>query len=317
MNNDLNEIKKILSTFVDEDKIEILEFIEEDKIHVKLQLDVNDNENEIKDNIIKELKVNRQIPKVKYEVVVNKVPASLARANKIIISSGKGGVGKSFVTSNIANALSKRGFKVAIIDADIYGSSIPMIFELESSPQAVGEKIVPMKYENIELIGTTNINPNNEPIVWRGPMLGRLLNSFFNDVLWSEDIDYLLVDLPPGTGDVPLDLNGLIPDAKSVVVTTPHKNASKVAIFAGEIAKLQNHDLIGVIENMSYYNHNGEHLHIFGKNGGNFVASTLNCDLLEQLPISPPEDEKLYSIEEEAFNLYNNICDKIINKFKN
>lgn len=316
MNTNISEIKNMLANIIDINKIEILEYIEDDKIYVKLQLQVEDDEAAVKDSVIKFLKVDLHIPKVKYEAVVTRVPAALANAKKIIISSGKGGVGKSFVTSNLANVLSKRGFKVAIIDADIYGSSIPMIFDLESSPQAVGEKIKPMQYENIELIGTSNINPNNEPIVWRGPMLGRLIKSFFNDVLWSDNIDFLLVDLPPGTGDVPLDLNGIIPEAKSIVVTTPHKNASKVAIFAGEIAKIQKHELIGVVENMSYYNHNGEHLHIFGKNGGDFVANTLGSEVLAKLPIMPPIDEKLYSSSEEAFDLYNVICDKIIKNFE-
>lgn len=316
MKTNIEEIKEELAKIVSEDKIEFLDFIEEGKIHIKLTLNETDDEQGIKDAIILLLKRDMGIPKVKYEFEVVKDFMALTNAKKIIISSGKGGVGKSFVTSNIANTLSKSGYKVAIIDADIYGSSIPMIFDLEDSPIPVGDKILPLKYENIELIGTSNVNPNNEPIVWRGPMLGRLLNSFFKDVLWSEDIDFLLVDLPPGTGDVPLDLNGIIPDAKSIVVTTPHINASKVAVNAGEIAKLQNHDLIGVIENMSYYDYNGEKLAIFGEGGGSYVAKSLGTSVLGKLPIITPNDNKLYSESDTAFIIYKIIIEKLIKSFE-
>lgn len=316
MVDDIKIIKLEIAKIVNENKIEELNFVETDKIYVKLGLGENDNQEQIKDDVIKLLKINFEIPKVKYETEVYKDKLVLDNAKKIIISSGKGGVGKSFVTSNLANALSNSGYKVAIIDADIYGSSIPMIFDMENSPEPIGEKILPLKYENIELIGTSNVNPNNEAIVWRGPMLGRLLNSFFKDVCWSDDIDYLLVDLPPGTGDIPLDLNQLIPDAKCIVVTTPHINASKVAVFAGEVAKMQNHSLIGVIENMSYYNHNGEKLHIFGRDGGSYVAKSLNTSLLATLPIAPPTNNKLYGKNEEAFEIYKDISNKIINSFE-
>ncbi|MFV0425267.1 MAG: P-loop NTPase [Bacilli bacterium] len=316
MVDDIKIIKLEIAKIVNENKIEELNFVETDKIYIKLGLGENDNQEQIKDDVIKLLKINFEIPKVKYETEVYKDKLVLDNAKKIIISSGKGGVGKSFVTSNLANALSNSGYKVAIIDADIYGSSIPMIFDMENSPEPVGEKILPLKYENIELIGTSNVNPNNEAIVWRGPMLGRLLNSFFKDVCWSDDIDYLLVDLPPGTGDIPLDLNQLIPDAKCIVVTTPHINASKVAVFAGEVAKMQNHSLIGVIENMSYYNHNGEKLHIFGRDGGSYVAKSLKTPLLASLPIAPPINNKLYSKNEEAFEIYKDISNKIINSFE-
>ncbi|MFV0499208.1 MAG: P-loop NTPase [Bacilli bacterium] len=311
MEYDINLIKQELIKQIKNSKIQNLEFIDKDKIYIKIGiLETEDNET-IKNDIIRFLKLDMKIPKVKYEYDIIKEKLSLENAKKIIISSGKGGVGKSFVTANIANVLSKMGYKVAVIDADIYGSSIPMIFDLEDSPQPSGDKIFPLKYENIELIGTSNVNPNNEAIVWRGPMLGRLLNSFFRDVCWSEDIDYLLIDLPPGTGDVPLDLNKLVPDAKCIVVTTPHINASKIAVLAGEIAKMQKHELIGVVENMSYYLHNEEKLYIFGKSGGEYVAKTLDTTLLEKLPISSPRKSTLYSVGEDSYKMYENVCRQI------
>lgn len=312
----IEQVRHQLYAILEAEKFSSIEYIEEDKIHVSLILDESDNENELKDQIISLLKIDLEIPKVKYEAEVKKKPFIFENTKKIIVSSGKGGVGKSFFTSNLANTLSKQGFKVAVIDADIYGSSIPMIFDMEHSPKLVGDKIEPLRYENIELIGTSNVTPNNEPIVWRGPMLGRLLKSFFDDVCWSDDIDYLIVDLPPGTGDIPLDLNNIIPDAKCVVVTTPHINASKVAIFAGEIAKMQNHEILGVVENMSYYTHNDEKLFIFGKDGGQFVADSLKTDVLGKFPILPPANNKLYQEDEEAYKVYKQVSEKIINNFE-
>ncbi len=311
--NDIEFIKQNVETIVESSKIETLEFVEEDKLEIKLLLNEDDNEKDIKDRLLMLLKVELKIPKVRYSFEIKKQALILDNAKKIIVSSGKGGVGKSSVSAKIAKTLSNQGKKVAVIDADIYGSSIPTIFGLEGSPTSSNNKINPLKYENIELIGTTNVNPNNEPVVWRGPMLGRLLKGFFNDVNWSADIDYLLIDLPPGTGDVPLDLNMIIPDAKCIVVTTPHINASKVAIKAGEFAKMQKHELIGVVENMSYYNHNGEHLYIFGKDGGKYVADALDSNVITQIPIVTTT---LLMEDEEEKNAYNDIVKQIENSFK-
>lgn len=314
MKVDLSVVKTDLVQIIDFDKVKKFEYIEEDKVELILTLNENDDALSIKDQVIKLLKVDHKIPKVKYSVETIK-EEKFANAKKIIVCSGKGGVGKSSVTANLANAFSKLGKKVAVIDADIYGSSIPMIFGLEGSPSTNGKVVFPLVYENVELIGTTNVNPNNEPIVWRGPMLGRLLKSFFTDISWSDDIEYLLIDLPPGTGDIPLDLNAIIPDAKCLVVTTPHHNASKVAIKAGEVAKMQNHDIIGIVENMSYYTHNNEKLYIFGREGGKEVASHLGCSVLGEIPIQTPNASDLYATDQEAFDVYKNIVNKIEESF--
>ncbi len=315
MQIDLNRLKSDVQKIIEDSKIVTFNQIEEDKLELSLELKSHQDQQEIKEQVVRLVKIDYGVPKLKISIEVEKESLMLENAKKIIISSGKGGVGKSSVTANIANALSKSGKKVAVIDADIYGSSIPMIFGLEKSPESDGRKIFPLKYENIELIGTTNVNPNNDPIVWRGPMLGRLLKSFFTDVYWSEDVEYLLIDLPPGTGDIPLDLNQIIPDAKCIVVTTPHHNASKVAIKAGEVAKMQNHKLIGIVENMSYYVHNEEKLFIFGKDGGQVVADKLETSVLGNIPILTPENGDLYNERQEAFSVYSNIVDKIIKSF--
>ncbi len=315
MQIDLNKLRSDIQQLIGEGMIADLKEIEADKLELVLVLKKHQDQQAIKDQVIRLVKIDYKVPKLKFSVEIEKELMMLENAKKIIISSGKGGVGKSSVTANIANTFSKLGKKVAVIDADIYGSSIPMIFGLEKSPESDGRKIFPLKYENVELIGTTNVNPDNEPIVWRGPMLGRLLKSFFTDVYWDEEIEYLLIDLPPGTGDIPLDLNQIIPDAKCIVVTTPHHNASKVAIKAGEVAKMQNHQLIGIVENMSYYQYNNEQLYIFGKDGGMEVARKLGTEILGHIPISTPENGDLYHEGQEAFETYNDIVKKIIESF--
>lgn len=302
MEKNIEKIKNNLIKIVNEDKVKTLEFIEEDKLHIVIVESNVDNQTLIKEQVIKLIKIDFQIPKLKLEFE-KIVEEAFVNANKILITSGKGGVGKSTVTANIARSLSKRGYKVAIIDADIYGSSIPLIFNQTSSPEVVDNRVQPLRFDNIEMIGTLNVNPKDEPIVWRGPKLGGLIRQFFTEIDWSKDIEYLLVDLPPGTGDIPLDLNGLVPDAKCIVVTTPHENACRVAIKAGDVAKMQGHDMIGVVENMSYYTHNDEKLYIFGQGGGRTVADHLDTRLLKELPIVPDNQDNL--------DEYNDILDEI------
>ncbi len=315
MNTNINEMKMKIENIEGVLNIDTISFIESDKLHVKINLKELANHKAIKEEIIRFVKIDCGIPKLKYEQEIIKDILPLDNAKKIIIASGKGGVGKSSVTANIANVLSQANKKVAVIDADIYGSSIPMIFGLEGSPEQIGDKLLPLTKENIQFIGSSNVNPNNEPIVWRGPMLGRLINNFFRDVAWDSDTEYLLIDLPPGTGDIPLDLNSLIPDAKTIIVTTPHVNASKVAIKAGEMAKLQKHDIIGVVENMSYFLYNDEKLEIFGNGGGDKVASSLNTNLVAKLPILEPNNGHLYSVSESSYDIYKNLCNKIEESF--
>ncbi len=307
----LDTIKNYLENIDGVINVEALNFIEDDKLHLKVILKEFANHAEIKEEIVTFVKITCEVPKLRYEQEIKKDALAIDSAKKLIIASGKGGVGKSSVTANIANTLANQGYKVAIIDADIYGSSIPMIFNTEQGLVGKGDKLAPVSKGNIQLIGSSNVNPKNEPIVWRGPMLGKLINNFFRDVDWDIDTDYLLIDLPPGTGDIPLDLNGIIPDAKTLIVTTPHINASKVAIKAGEMSIMQKHEIIGVVENMSFYNHNDEKLFIFGSGGGDKVAESLSTNLLSQIPISTPKEGYLFTENDEAYKNYIELCKKI------
>ncbi|HAX72810.1 MAG TPA: chromosome partitioning protein ParA [Firmicutes bacterium] len=239
----------------------------------------------------------------------------------IAITSGKGGVGKSTVTANLAVALNRLGKKVGIIDADIYGPSIPHLFEMANNGFDVAKdnKIFPPKALNIPIISTEFFLENDKPLMWRGPMLQRMLNHFFNDVAWDHDIEYMLIDLPPGTGDVAMDIQKIIPEAHVIVVTTPHPTASHIAIKSGYAAQSLKHNILGVVENMSYYINpaNNEHDAIFGSGGGDLVANQLNVPLLTQLPIGQPKDShSIYGMNEQTGILYLGLANKVLKALK-
>lgn len=215
----------------------------------------------------------------------------------IAIASGKGGVGKSTVTVNLAMALKRLGKKVGIIDADIYGFSIPDMMGIENRPVVRGKKIVPVERLGVKVISMGFFVEDNSPIIWRGPMLGKMLNSFFTEVEWGE-LDYLLLDLPPGTGDIAMDVHDLLPSCKEIIVTTPHPTAAFVAARAGQMAMKTNHEILGVIENMSYFESKvtGEREYVFGKGGGKKLAEALNTRLLGHLPLDQPYmDEEIFA----------------------
>ncbi|MGS0972500.1 MAG: P-loop NTPase [Candidatus Izemoplasmataceae bacterium] len=233
------------------------------------------------------------------------------------IASGKGGVGKSTVTANLAYAFKTLGKKVGIIDADIYGSSIPTILDMDVKMPNVtkDEKIIPFNKDGIELISTEFFLQPDKPLMWRGPMLGKMLNHFFYDVLWSKDIEYILVDLPPGTGDVAMDIQGLIPQCEMLIVTTPHPSASHIAVKAGFAAEQLKHKLIGVVENMSHFIHNDEQINIFGEGGGEIVATKLKTDLLASIPIGQPKNHlSIFSAEEEIGLDYLGLANKLLKR---
>jgi ATP-binding protein involved in chromosome partitioning len=234
------------------------------------------------------------------------------------VASGKGGVGKSTVTANLAYAFKTLGKKVGIIDADIYGSSIPTILDMEITPPkgAANEKIIPFNKDGIELISTEFFMAPDKPLMWRGPMLGKMLNHFFYDVIWDDEIEYILVDLPPGTGDVAMDIQTLIPHCKMLIITTPHESASHVAVKAGFAAEQLKHDLLGVVENMSYLEHAGEKIRIFGEGGGEIVAKKLNTEVLSTIPIGQPKNTlSIFGPDEEIGIDYLGLANKIIKAY--
>jgi ATP-binding protein involved in chromosome partitioning len=196
----------------------------------------------------------------------------------IAVASGKGGVGKSSLTANLAVAFSQAGRRTGILDADIYGHSIPHILGIHQKPVAVDQMIVPPVKDRLKLMSIGFFLDDNEPVMWRGPMLHRALEQFLTDVHWGE-IDVLVVDMPPGTGDISISLGQLLPRAEVVVVTTPQKLAQDVASRAASMARKTNMRLLGVIENMT-----GE---VFGSGGGAALAAQLDVPLLGQVPLDP------------------------------
>ncbi|MCX8002953.1 MAG: P-loop NTPase [Anoxybacillus mongoliensis] len=241
----------------------------------------------------------------------------------LAIASGKGGVGKSTVSVNLAVSLARLGKKVGLIDADIYGFSVPDMMGITERPVVRGEKIIPVERFGVKVISMGFFVEDNSPVIWRGPMLGKMLKNFFDEVEWGE-LDYLLLDLPPGTGDVALDVHTMLPTSKEIIVTTPHPTAAFVAARAGAMAVRTNHEVVGVIENMSYFESKttGEKEYIFGKGGGQKLAQELQTDLLGQLPLGQPDwndDDfapSVYGEDHPIGKVYMDIAKKIIAKLR-
>lgn len=205
----------------------------------------------------------------------------------IAVASGKGGVGKSTVSANLAVALARQGLRVGVMDADIYGFSLPNIFGVQDIKPAVVENVImPVQTHGVKLVSMNFFVPANRPVIWRGPMLGKMLRNFFQEVHWG-DLDVMLLDLPPGTGDVALDVHTLLPKSRELIVTTPQQNAADVAVRAGLMAQQTKHEIIGVIENMAYFicGHCGERAYLFGQGGGERVAGELSTRMLGQIPL--------------------------------
>jgi ATP-binding protein involved in chromosome partitioning len=218
-------------------------------------------------------------------------PGSLTRV--YAVASGKGGVGKSSVTVNLAAAMAARGLSVGLLDADIYGHSVPRMMGTNDRPTQVDSMIVPPVAHNVKVISIAQFTQGNTPVVWRGPMLHRALQQFLSDVYWG-DLDVLLLDLPPGTGDVAISIAQLIPSAEILVVTTPQLAAAEVAERAGAIALQTRQRVVGVVENMAgLVLPDGTTMQVFGEGGGRQVAESLSravgadVPLLGQVPLDP------------------------------
>ncbi|WP_182875878.1 MULTISPECIES: Mrp/NBP35 family ATP-binding protein [unclassified Microbispora] len=212
-------------------------------------------------------------------------PGSLTRV--FAVASGKGGVGKSSVTVNLAAAMASQGLKVGVVDADIYGHSVPRMLGVSEKPTKVEDMIMPPVAHDIKVISVGMFKPEgNTPVVWRGPMLDRALYQFLTDVFWG-DLDVLLMDLPPGTGDIAISVAQRLPTAEILVVTTPQQAAAEVAERAGSIAAQTHQQIAGVIENMAWLPcpHCDERISVFGEGGGQSVADALTRTLGSRVPL--------------------------------
>ncbi len=218
-------------------------------------------------------------------------PGSLTRV--YCVASGKGGVGKSSVTVNLAAAMAAKGLSVGVVDADIYGHSVPRMLGTSDRPTRVEDMIMPPQAHGVKVISIGMFTPGNDAVVWRGPMLHRALQQFLADVFWG-DLDVLLLDLPPGTGDIAISTAQLVPNAELLVVTTPQMAAAEVAERAGSIALQTRQRLAGVVENMSWMElPDGTRMEVFGAGGGQTVSDSLTraigapVPLLGQVPLEP------------------------------
>ena len=215
-------------------------------------------------------------------------------ANVICIGSGKGGVGKSTLTANLAAALSAEGKRVGVLDADVWGYSIPRMFGLGSTRPDVSaqRKIIPLEAHGVKVMSIGFFVEEDAAVVWRGPMLHKALTQFLQDVEWGA-LDYLLVDLPPGTGDVSMTLAQLLPQAKFLIVTTPQQTAQKVARRSAQMAEKVDLEIAGIVENMSAFTTpSGERFTIFGEGGGQELADELDVPLLGKVPLTMPLREQ-------------------------
>lgn len=208
--------------------------------------------------------------------------------NLIAVGSGKGGVGKTTIAVNLAIGLSQLGFKVGLLDADVYGPNVPLMMGVSEQPWAVGNRIRPLEKNGVKLMSMGFLNPGDKPLVWRGPMLHSVIQQFLRGVEWGE-LDYLVIDLPPGTGDVALSLIQTAPLTGAVVVTTPSDVSLEDARKAVNMFRQVRVEIIGLVENMSYLiaPQSKERIDVFGAGGGKRTADQMGISLLAELPLDP------------------------------
>jgi len=287
----------------------------------------NELEKDIKKQVgmlpgVKEVQVafGEMTPQEKEKLTASNQPKipSFAGTKILAVGSGKGGVGKSTLTVNLAVGLKQLGYRVGILDADIYGFSIPRLLGLVGrQPTLEGEnRILPLVKNGLKVISTGFFFPEDQPLIWRAPILTGLLQQFLGDVEWGE-LDYLLIDLPPGTGDVPLSIMQLLPQSRLLVVTTPQSSASHVAGRIGYMARAAKVPVVGVVENMSYFEcEHGSRYYIFGRGTTEEMASSLGVPILGRVPLELAIREQSDAGEPVAENLagYGSIFKEIAEK---
>jgi ATP-binding protein involved in chromosome partitioning len=247
-----------------------------------------------------------------------------SRTRPLLIASGKGGVGKSSVTTNLAVALAAQGYSVGVVDADIYGYSIPRMLGTDRDPVVIDQMLLPPEQWGVRCISIGYFVPANEAVIWRGPMLHKALEQFLTDVYWDEP-DFLLVDMPPGTGDIALSLSQYLPRGEVYVVTTPQPAAQKVAQLSAAMAAKVNLPVRGIIENMSWFTgDDNKRYELFGSGGGATLAAELGIPLLGQLPLVPALREggdngrpiTAVAPDSEAARVFHDIANKIAVELK-
>ena len=246
------------------------------------------------------------------------------KTRPLLISSGKGGVGKSSVTVNLAVALAQQGYKVGVVDADIYGYSVPRMLGTDRDPVVIDDMLIPPSNHGVTCMSIGYFVPEGQAVIWRGPMLHKALEQFLADVFWDEP-DFLLIDMPPGTGDIALSLSQYLPRAEVYVVTTPQPAAQKVAALSAAMAAKVNLPVKGIIENMSWFTgDDGKRYEIFGAGGGQELADELGVPLLGKLPLLPELREGgdsgnpivVASPDSEAAQLFQEIARRIATELK-
>lgn len=312
------DVRKSIEVLIDESRGDTLKNlnaikhigIDNDKNVVVLIIEIGmmggEAEYHLKRQLAKVVKLDLKFNGIKISFQETRTFGNIFNANTkfIFITSGKGGVGKSTVACNLGYALTRMGKKVAIMDADVYGASVPKYLEFPClNPQVNNKnKIVPFFAFGMEFISTEFFADEGQPIVWRGSVLKNMVNNFFYQVAWSKDLDYVLIDIPSGTCDVLLDISNIVPKAEALIITTPEKTAAFISAKIGTALKDKKHNIIGVVENMCDSK-------IFGIGGGALVSEKLDSEVLIQLPIERPKyHQYLYEANEENGKLFDDLA---------
>lgn len=287
-NKTLKELKAIKHIGIDEQKNTVVLIITIGELRTQA-------EKKLRQQIAKIIKLELNFDGVKIQLEEEKRLIN-NKTKFILIASNKGGVGKSTITINLAHALAKQGKKVGIIDADFYGASIPSLLQMDITTPDINthEQIKPYQKNGIEVMSIAFFAEKNKPVLWRGSAIESLLSNFFRKVSWDKDTDFMLVDMPNGTGDVLMDIKTFIPSAIALLVTTPHALCASEVIKAGVAFQQSHTPILGVIENMSYLLTSETKLYPFGQGGGSLVADFLQTDLLTRLPLQKPANDSVF-----------------------